>query len=123
MPQTKTADTLLNIVIPLLLGVMIYRMIPYVQLPLFFKNHFPDACWAYAFISAMLIVWDRKVHPLWIVAVFMAAVGYEVLQFVHILPGTGDVRDIVVYFTAFGVGLLANQFLRPLYTPSIYWYE
>ena len=71
----------------------------------------------------MLIIWDRKIPFVWVIIVFVAAVGYEALQYLHVLPGTGDVRDVAVYFAAFSLALLSNSFFKNPHKSSTAAYE
>ena len=106
----KRTDIVCNIFTPLLLGVMHYWA--GASLPSWVRNYLPDGLWAYAFISCILIIWDRKINTAWIVAVFLLAVIYEWLQYLHVLAGTGDIRDILTYFVFFTIALSLNTFFK-----------
>ncbi len=54
-------DLLLNVFLPLTLGAIIYLTGKSFIDNTFFKNHVADACWAYAFGSVLLIIWDRNI--------------------------------------------------------------
>jgi hypothetical protein len=108
MKLNKTTDILLNVALPLALGILIYHAASFCAVPAFIRNYFPDGCWAYAFLSGMLIIWDRKLSIPWIILVFITAAAYEWLQFIHVLPGTGDIGDVADYFVFFILALTLN---------------
>ncbi len=114
----KPSDITLNCVLPLLLGCFIYRAGETMVVPAFIRNYLPDGLWAYAFISTMLIIWDRVIKITWIAAVCLVAIAYELLQYYHQVPGTGDIRDIAVYFLSFIIALTLNTFFKTLFFTS-----
>jgi hypothetical protein len=85
-----------------------------ISFPAVIKNYLSDGLWAYAFISCILIIWDRKINPLWILITLFISVLFELLQRFHLLNGTGDVLDIGVYCFFFTVALITNKFIFKL---------
>lgn len=79
------------------------------------RNQLPDGLWAYALMSAILIIWDRKPERFWIITVFVIAVMFESLQFLKWINGTADFWDIVSYFTFYVIALLLNKSFRHLH--------
>jgi len=112
MKINKSSDLLLNVFFPLLLGYFIYFFSDIMSMPLPVKNYFPDGLWAYSFISAILILWRREFNSLWITIAFLLAACFELMQYVHWLQGTGDMFDILIYVTFFGIALSANKFFK-----------
>lgn len=112
MKITRPTDLLLNVISPLLLGYFIYFPGSYELLPQLLKNYLPDGLWAYAFLSAILIIWDRQLHFGWVLISFLLAAGFELLQHYRLLSGTADAADVVVYFLFMGIGLLTNRFFK-----------
>jgi hypothetical protein len=110
----RKSDILLNICLPLALGQFIYWSEKAVIIPTLIKNHLPDGLWAYAFISGILLIWDRVIHTTWIILAFLTAVGYEILQYLHAIPGTGDIKDVITYFAFFNIALLLNNYFKTL---------
>jgi len=108
----KRSDILLNVCLPLLLGLFIYWSANSLFISALIRNYLPDGLWAYAFISGILLIWDRVVHMTWIILVFLTAIGYELLQYLHAVPGTGDIKDIITYFLFFTIALLLNTFFK-----------
>ena len=112
MTFDKRSDILLNIILPLLLGIGLYRAAGMVALPSLVRNYLPDGLWAYAFLSSILLIWDRAINIAWIIATFLLAIGYEGAQYEHLIPGTGDIFDVITYFLFFSVALRLNMFFK-----------
>lgn len=119
MKSRKTLDWLLNVAAPLLLGFAVYRGENHYLLPTLVRNYLPDCLWAYAFISTILIIWDRQPGLFWILAVYLVSAGFEILQYRHWVAGTGDIKDILAYFIIFCIALILNRSIKPIYTHSI----
>lgn len=114
----KTADIGVNVALPLLIGVLIYRAASFCAVPSIIRDYLPDGLWAYAFISAMLIIWNRKPSITWIILVFATAIAYEWLQHIHVLSGTGDMGDVLDYCVFFMLALLINPLFKHFYLNS-----
>jgi hypothetical protein len=108
----KRSDILLNIILPLLLGIGVYRAAGMIAIPSLVRNYLPDGLWAYAFLSSILLIWDRAINVAWTVAAFLLAIGYEGAQYEHFIPGTGDIFDVISYFLFFGIALFLNMFFK-----------
>jgi len=69
------------------------------SLPSFVRFSVPDGLWAFAFTRAMVLVWSgtwsRKSAP-WILLAPVVAIGSELGQAMHVVPGTFDIVDLVV---------------------------
>ena len=68
-------------------------------------NWLPDLCWEISFLFMLSTVWGSwKIVPISIkIATLMVILGTELLQMVNLLPGTGDIKDMVVYFIGFTI--------------------
>lgn len=55
----------------------------------------PDGLWVFAFASWMRLIWGR--HWFWCNLPLSLALGSEIGQLFHIVPGTFDVLDILFY--------------------------
>ena len=75
MKYSKLYDGFLNVFLPLLAGVFIYRAEQYIHIPALIRYYVPDGLWAYAFASCMLIVWERKIHWPWMIGVIKQTTG------------------------------------------------
>jgi hypothetical protein len=109
----KSIDLTINTIVPVILGSMIYITGSVHVLPVLLQNHLADGLWAYAFISCMLITWDRKFNLTWIVLTIVISILFELFQFWHLVAGTGDIWDVVIYLLFFSLALLINQ--NPFY--------
>jgi hypothetical protein len=107
-----TLDLFLNCFSPLFFGNLVYFFSGSISLFSFLKDHVADGLWAYAFCSALLIVWNRKILPGWISAAFLSAVIFELLQYLHFVPGTSDLYDVFTYFLCFVLALVLNHFFK-----------
>jgi hypothetical protein len=108
----KHSDILLNIIAPLLLGILIYFIAGTSPVPALVKNHLADGLWAYAFISSILIIWNRELNPIWILTAFIISVCIELLQWYHTIEGTGDMYDMATYCLFFIISLKLNKFFK-----------
>jgi len=107
MNLSKAANLLLNVLIPLLFGAALY----FFPTPILIKNHLADGLWAFAFLSALIIVWNRKVPALWVTVAILVPILFEYLQYTEFIPGTGDLLDIAAYFTFYGIAIFVQQSL------------
>src|SRR5438132_1412269 len=114
MSFNQTVDVLLNIFIPLVVGLAMYILIHENIIPPWVNYHLSDGLWAYSLQSGILIVWSRKVNIPWTVISLLLALALEILQFFKIAAGTGDAIDILVYFIFSGVALLSNNFFKSI---------
>jgi hypothetical protein len=112
MKFSKISDILLNVILPIAIGSYCYAS---PHLFSFFKNHLADACWAYSFASLVLIIWQRKMNAFWLTAAFLSSILFEVLQYLEIAPGTGDIYDIMAYLFSFLLTIILNQFFNYLF--------
>lgn len=115
MKINKHSDIFLNVILPIILGCFIYFLYPVVKIPMPVKNYLPDGLWAYSFISALLIIWNRDISFLWLLLAFLLAACFEWLQHFSLIPGTGDIADVIVYFIFFGLALLINKKMKTNY--------
>ena len=105
-------DFIINVLFPLIVGVIIYFVSTQKLVPDLIKNFFPDGLWSYAFISTMLIMWDRNINFIWIPLAFVLFFFIELLQYFHTINGTGDVLDILTYLIFGFVALLLNRYFK-----------
>jgi hypothetical protein len=110
----KTIDFILHTIVPVILGCIIYITGDAHVLPMLLQNHLADGLWAYAFLSCILIIWDRKSNLTWIVLTIVISILFELFQYWHLVSGTGDLWDVVVYLLFFLLALQINQ--NPFYT-------
>lgn len=111
----RITDVSLNVMLPLLLGSLIYFLGRDGGLVPLLKNHAADGLWAYAFISALLIIWHRNLPPYWLLIVCFVAVLFEFLQYKGFVEGVGDWTDAAVYLVFILLGYLLNNTFKRLY--------
>ena len=107
-------DITLNIALPIVASSFIYLTFEPFGFQRIINNYLPDGLWAYALISAILIIWQRKVHLVWVITSFILFILFEILQYYHIAQGTGDCWDIFTY-SIFGlIALLTNKYFTAI---------
>ena len=69
------------------------------------SNWLPDLCWELSFLYMLTAVWGgwTQVPKLLKLTTLLVILGSELLQALGILPGTGDILDILVYFIGFTI--------------------
>ena len=118
MKNLRWFDLSLNVVLPLVAGAALYVIPALANNGSITKNHLADGLWAYAFMSAVLIIWGRILAVQWVAAVFIIAAIFEWMQYLHVFPGTGDWYDMITYFLFFAAALLLNNFFRTIQKPN-----
>jgi hypothetical protein len=80
-----------------------------------FANWLPDLCWETSFLFMLSAVWGNwRLVPNSIKIVTLGLIiGTELLQMQGLLPGTGDIKDILVYFIGFSIFTLLFLTKRP----------
>jgi hypothetical protein len=70
-----------------------------------FANWLPDLCWEISFLFMLSAVWGNwRLVPNSIKIVTLSLIiGTELLQMRGLLRGTGDIKDILVYFIGFSI--------------------
>ncbi|MBC7948174.1 MAG: hypothetical protein H7Y42_09875 [Chitinophagaceae bacterium] len=116
MRINRSSDILINVFFPVIIGYSLYVLLDHISLPNFARNYFSDAVWAYAFLSAILIMWNRHLNFTWIVISFLLSTCFELLQFLSWVGGTGDIFDVLTYYFSFGIALSLNAIFRRAYT-------
>ena len=110
MRLTFCQDLILNVAVPILAGSLIYLLFQHADFCKIGYNYLPDGLWAYALLSTILIIWNRVIHVFWIVMSLILFVGFEGLQHLHIVQGTGDFLDVFTYYLFGFMALLANKY-------------
>jgi hypothetical protein len=115
MRKAQILDLLINVLFPLSIGISIYFVSGKVGVNRFIRNEIPDGLWAYSLISVILIIWQRKIKAFWICATLLFFLLFELLQYFHVINGTGDWQDVVIYFCFSYIALASNNFFRLLF--------
>ena len=110
MTIAKQKDAICNVILPVIAGSLFYLLPPTGQLLQFLRNYLPDGLWAYAFFSCILIIWQRHINFAWILITILIVTAFELLQSQHIIRGTGDFFDLVIYLVFGGIALFTNKY-------------
>lgn len=85
--------------------------------PAWIEYTLPDGLWMFSYCLIIGCIWDfnlKKCETLLLLLLFFAVL-FEILQYVHILPGTFDRMDVLAYILAFSLGtiyiIITNKFL------------
>lgn len=111
------------VMIPLMLGLIFYQLRPFGNgwidhlklesdalinfgkgLPDFVKYNLPDGLWAFAFTSAIQILWaphEKSFRVFWLLVVFLVITLTEVLQKFNVINGVFDWLDLITMIFAF----------------------
>jgi hypothetical protein len=110
LQSKQKKDILLNVILPLLVGIGVYESSKVIILNTYIRNYFPDGLWAYSFVSCLLIIWNRRINLFWIVSIFIFFIAFEVFQHFEVINGTGDYIDVLIYFGCSTIALLTNKY-------------
>jgi hypothetical protein len=117
---------LLQIILPISLGVIIYalfREVPIIDpegdlFPFLGKhyNHWligslPDGLWLYSLNASFLFIWNKYENRnllFWICISLLISISIEFLQSMRIVNGTFDFNDICLYIAASTLFLIIN---------------
>lgn len=112
MKHKLLTDIFLNVLLPLLLGFLVYYLAVKHWINPGIKNYLPDALWAYAFVSVLLIIWKRILPLAWVLSVYIISALFELFQYFQLVPGRADIVDIIIYFAFISIGLINNSFFK-----------
>lgn len=76
----------------------------------FLSYYLPDLIWAFSLASGLQTVFPADVRDSLLCGIFAFLCGavWEVLQFCHIISGTGDLLDIALYFCGSALSTILN---------------
>jgi hypothetical protein len=62
----------------------------------------PDGLWIYALSMSLFLIWgnDYLKTSIWVVIALLMAPSLEIMQYFHIIHGTFDCRDLIIYIIA-----------------------
>jgi hypothetical protein len=118
MTAPRQKDIFYNVALPLAAGCLLYALHPTAQWQTVLKNYLPDALWAYAFFSCMLIIWQRRINFTWILITVLVVAVFELLQSKQVIGGTGDIADLVVYLIFGAIALFINKYFILKFKPK-----
>lgn len=80
----------------------------------------PDCLWLLSFLLLMECVWDEsRLKWIFVFGMISFAYGLELLQYLHLFPGTGDVWDFVCYTIAIVIYLFIYK-LKFIFHEKVY---
>lgn len=79
------------------------------RLPL--SNWLPDYLWCLSLLAGLAFLWKgwHKIPGAWKITIWVLVCSTELLQYLHLIPGTGDMMDFLFYQAAFVSVILLNK--------------
>lgn len=70
---------------------------------LIWQSWLPDYLWCVSLLAALVFIWKgwSKIPFYWKTAIWVIVCSSEIFQYMHLLPGTGDMNDMISYQAAF----------------------
>lgn len=102
-------NLIVNVILPLLIGVLIYIGENLKKLDFYFLDFLQDGIWAYTFTSSILIIWNNEINYFWLCVLSGVFVIFELLQSLNLIDGTGDFIDVIIYFIFGLFSIFVNQ--------------
>ena len=74
-------------------------------------NWLPDYLWCLSLLAGLALLWKgwHKIPMGWKLSIWLLVCSTELFQYIHLIPGTGDVIDILFYQAAFLSAFLLNK--------------
>ena len=85
------------------------------KLPVWFKYNLSDALWMYSLSSCVFLLFEKKIKETGSVKFFLIpliGIIFELLQKIEFVPGTFDYSDMISYFIAYILSILAFKYIR-----------
>lgn len=76
---------------------------PYAEVPKWIVYSLPDGLWLLSFFFLMEYIWyneTSQIKSVFTILISVMIVGWEVLQYSGIMPGTWDINDMLAYLFA-----------------------
>jgi hypothetical protein len=71
----------------------------------------PNGLWAFAYALLITVIWGKSrswLKYLWMASIPLLVLGFEVLQYAMIIPGTFSMQDIVFGMAGLIIGIIAG---------------
>ena len=86
-------------------------------IPEWFIFSLPNGLWAFAYALLITSIWSGSkswLRHLWMASIPILVVGYEVLQYEGLIPGTFSLQDIVFGMAGLIVGIIiGTKIIKP----------
>lgn len=71
----------------------------------------PDYLWCFSLLAGMVLLWKgwNKIPFAWKLSIWILVCSTELLQYLHLIPGTGDLVDLLFYQAAFVSVILLHK--------------
>lgn len=75
-----------------------------------YKFYLPDFLWGFSLSCGLIAIYDPSIKGIIICAgvAFFCGCMWELLQYIGVLSGTGDIHDIIMYFLASAICIIIN---------------
>ncbi|KPL20420.1 MAG: hypothetical protein AMS23_10985 [Bacteroides sp. SM1_62] len=80
-------------------------------LPEWFVYSLPNGLWAFAYALLITVIWSGSrtwLRYFWMASIPVLVLGYEVLQYAMIIPGTFCIKDIALGIAGLSLGIFAG---------------
>lgn len=111
-------DWILNVFFPLSAGTAVYLTPTTVWVSAQVRHYLPDALWAYALTSTILLIWNRQIIVRWILCCFLLAAAIEWGQYIGVIAGTADPLDLLAYYLSILAARVMNPFFQARLQPA-----
>ena len=76
-----------------------------------FSGSLPDYLWCLSFLIAVTFLWKgwNRIPHEWKLIIWVLVCCTELLQYLNLIPGTGDLMDLVFYQAAFATVILLHK--------------
>lgn len=117
MFNTKTSFFLLQVVVPVFIGMLVYMLLrPELlfegySVPGWIKYNLPDGLWTFALSSFLYLVWGKERENgvvLWLFSPLAVSFSFELAQLKF--GGTFDWWDILSYTIGYAISFIVNNF-------------
>lgn len=138
MKKKTVIDIILLVVLPVFLGGIIYivfrseklimfkwfetfglnelinilRQNSVYNLPDWIKYNLPDALWLFSLTSILIIIWKREINKtnfIYVLLPLIIGICWEFGQYLGIIQGTFDIKDLVFYIAASFIAFQNNK--------------
>ena len=77
--------------------------------PGFFRYLLPDMLWSFSLSCGMLAIMEPEGRCYWGITGFVLGSVWELLQYCHLITGTADGLDLLMYFTGSLLSIIINK--------------